>query len=581
MTTPSLIDLLGAAENGSLGYCPAHSARIARELRRARRDILDFDIELAAIPAEPEAIDRYWPSSPPAGFTPGTYTRHLRILKSACLKVPGSDRPVATDARAEWTALESRILAAIEAGILDLPRQNLISLRTLARLAAREHRGPSKVGNAWILETFRKIETDGQKKAIKLAIRILDLAGEWPESHLPDFLAARPRRQRTAEASPWLEAAVADYIESRRKTRKKGFQKREVGRAVTERSLQQYQRAVRWYYAALVSIGLLTPEDDPEVADLAVADFIQCAVEAEIEEVLPWKGLAASTLANHIFHLLAFLREAGFAFRGLAAEIKREHEFFDELQHMSEARKDWCLSFLANESLQIEFFDMPATFSRAAQSMIEQDEMVNPVERARTLDYAIAAATAAILTNLPLRIGNLLQLPLGFTDDKTPAVDFDVAAGTVTIFLPARYVKNRVPIRHVIAAKPPINPAAILAWFVDGPRKLILQQLGAEADETLLFGGLKYHRFRKAWLRASAEIGLGMTPHLVRHAIASFLLAKDSGKRSFVRALLRVSEATMARNYEFAHEQFLADRAEQFMTEQVRILRSGEDNEDV
>jgi integrase len=72
------------------------------------------------------------------------------------------------------------------------------------------------------------------------------------------------------------------------------------------------------------------------------------------------------------------------------------------------------------------------------------------------------------------------------------------------------------------------KPRKILDWFIAGPRKELLRnpKLLPEASRRpeRLFGGIgeaRYNRILGAW---TEEVGMLMTTHMFRHALASFLI---------------------------------------------------------
>lgn len=584
---PSMADMLAALSENGLGYKLDYVQRLARDVQRALRLGYAPNIGLEDIPATLSEIERVYGKNK-ANFCPikpqhgDTSIRLIRLLRGVVKRYHAQDfGPRKAD---DWTHLIKLFRDHITSGALEKHIDSTISLETLARLARLDGRKPTTIDNDWIQHLHAITDHEGQRRAIRAAADLLEMAKNLPDLFPAELLYSGnrkpfPRREKTVprqpKIPPKLAKSMAGFKNARSANQKKGFQQRESGRTTSEAALAEDRRGAHWYICALRELDILLEDDDPTADDIACDEMIFAAVEAEINGEFSWKPLEASTLRNRIYAVLRWLRRYNPALKGLMEKIRQQNDFFDGLEAMSEARQDWCSNFITNPTWQVEFFNMPVTFQRAAQEKLRRYETLNVNERAEAMDYAIAAVMAAILTSLPLRIGNLLHLRI---DGCGPHVQVN-QEGLLHIHLPEKWVKNRTPIDQAITTKPPIDPAEILRWWLDGPRKLLLARHIDNPDPTALFCGLNYARLSRAWTRTSSQIGLAMTPHLVRHAIATFLVHRNPDKIRLVQALLRVSEQTMLRNYVSSYTNGLAQRADALLADQLAHLRQDQTDE--
>jgi len=161
---------------------------------------------------------------------------------------------------------------------------------------------------------------------------------------------------------------------------------------------------------------------------------------------------------------------------------------------------------------------------------------------------------SAILTGLPLRAQTICQLKCQGAD-RHVFFPRGASADQVLFDIPGELIKTGEPIKQSLSPRGQMSPRKILRWFLDEPRHLLLAGHTRRPARDLLFCGLGYSRLHRAWDRGTQYIGLPMTQHLVRHAIATMLFNEDSNYAPAIAALLGNSEQTVRRYYAFVDEE--------------------------
>lgn len=117
---------------------------------------------------------------------------------------------------------------------------------------------------------------------------------------------------------------------------------------------------------------------------------------------------------------------------------------------------------------------------------------------------------------------------------------------------PPDIVKNGYSHRNItLTSKPGGDPREIVAWFVSEVRPRLLDKHIAPhlRDPGRLFGGVSYARLSSIWRTVTLEAGVPMTPHQVRHAIATVMANQPGADYSVIAALLGDTVATIQKNY--------------------------------
>jgi hypothetical protein len=112
------------------------------------------------------------------------------------------------------------------------------------------------------------------------------------------------------------------------------------------------------------------------------------------------------------------------------------------------------------------------------------------------------------------------------------------------------------------------------------PRNYLMEHhMRQDSDRTRLFCGIGYNRLDDCWQFATTAVGMPMTQHLSRHAIASFLINRDEAYLPLVAALLGITVDRARRSYAFVDEQRRAQKADTILAKELDILRSADDRD--
>lgn len=235
-------------------------------------------------------------------------------------------------------------------------------------------------------------------------------------------------------------------------------------------------------------------------------------------------------------------------------DVIRDFAEFENVKAMSRARRNWCEKFLNDPLKQAAFLSLPNALYREARKAMAAYDAGSAHDRASAIALGVAACAAAIWTSLPLRISTLLRLTFGGA--KADVQVQDRRTGLV-LTIPPDIVKNGYTHPYLtLTAKRGGDPREIVEWFTREVRPRLLQDHVAAhlRRPTLLFGGVSYSRLSSIWRNVSLGAGVPMTPHQVRHALATLMANEPGADYSIIAALLGDTEATIRRNYVFVDQ---------------------------
>ena len=97
------------------------------------------------------------------------------------------------------------------------------------------------------------------------------------------------------------------------------------------------------------------------------------------------------------------------------------------------------------------------------------------------------------------------------------------------------------------------RPRQIIDWFLAGPRQELLRNplLLRSPQPDRLFCGIGTARYNRILVDWTEEVGMRMTTHLFRHALASILINCCEVPMDEVAGLLGNTVATVEKNYVF------------------------------
>ena len=532
-------------------YAPAALRRVLGSVRRLPR-IPHYGVPLEQIELSIKAFDDRWGHGPvirlPAEFdSPSQFQDWRSQVRSAIRRFLGEERTRPQLSNDEWTALTASLETAGVKG------QGLICIGALANLARRHSLQPSAITSEWLQRQIDAEHGRGLRRAVQAAVRLL----QRHHTDLPAELRqmarlAVPLRQRRSVSylplPPTLARAAETWFVQRTRGGARGHRAKRRGQVSPARA-QASLSGLRYVYAAMVAADLIDRDSDPAVADLVDPGDLELIIERELEGQFPWSQLARTTLNEYLSCWTQFVKSQGLDHVALR-EVIKDFEAFRNVKFMSKDRRDWCQAFMASPSRQRALLTLPAQLYRQARHEIASYGSASEYQREVAIAHAIAACAAAIWTSLPLRIGTMVALTYG---GDTADVSLDPRR-RLTVSTRAATVKNSYTHeRLVLNPKAGGDPGEIVAWFCEVVRPLLLARhiVQLQRDESLLFCGISDARLREIWQRATLEHGVPMSPHQLRHALATLLANEPNADYAVIAALLGDTENTVRRNYAF------------------------------
>lgn len=581
--TPSLQDVLDSLCRGELDYKPGYIRKSQGSFGKIAA-LMYHGMPLCEIPADLAMFDALWRWE--AGRRlPGKFTNSAHFLKVRSeIRGPLSKflgetawRAALRQADDDWRVILDHLNKAIEDPTSPFHGRCSIPLQTLARLARDDHRQPRDIDSAWVGRCLSSVSKNGTRQSFCCGVRLLIALQEQRGNGLADVLPAGPlqlptigRRIRQNIPVPAYHDRIEEWLEHKARGR--------IAKAsglpidpVEARTIQKYRESIAWLITCQIELGFLDPAAPPPIETIADPDRLWACAIAEAQHKRPWQPLKPSTLKMHLSQVFPFLRNLDPRVVEVEDEL-HDDPYFADVGEMTQSTKEFCIDFIADERKQARLFTLPVTLQKMAEEQLQNWDSLSRAQRFSALGLAIAAAEGAIITFLPLRSENVDDLTITGPEAHIRRQGRS-RSEILEIHLPALFVKNKLPIDHEIEPTSYCNSRSIIDWFIDGPRERIAEMFcNAELDMDRLFCGIGYQRFHRYWSRATALVGVPMSQHRVRHAIASFLLLEDEGRMAFVAAILRIEEETARRYYAFIDEMRRLRRAHTYHVRQAEAV---------
>ena len=571
---------------GELPYTPANARKIRGSARKCAR-IPGYNCDLSRIPVDPDAFVSRWSQhmrnkDAPEGFeTFGRFSTWHSNVKSLMEHVSGKRREQETlrDADDDWSRL-----VGTTAGLIrqtrkgtGLQQEHLIAV-TVLRNVAREHgKQPNRLTSG-IIHGWMKEASQSQKAAMRGAVSTLNklhaLSDQLDANLLPAPIGNIPMvtdRRITPKLPPNIAQAISDCEEDLRNGEAYGGLLeglRKPGRS--EGTVKNARESAQWYFSCLAELDLLDLSDDPDPADFATLSSIQAAYDTEVAGDFYWKPLAKTTVRKNLEGTFRFLRRFNPDLK-FAQRAFFEGAYFQDWDDMTEANQDFCRRLVKSDAKKLKFFSLARLFHEKAAPMIARYDDLPHNQQAQAVNWALAAAAASVLTFLPLRADTLVNLSVEGGDAH---VFLPHGKKSIEFAIPPELVKNNRRIKTSIERRGKTDPRAILDWWLDEARPVLMARL-QNPDPTLLLGGAGYARLNKAWRFATASVDLYMTLHQVRHAIASILWNEPGTELNVIAALLGDKPETVARKYAFFDDETHIERGMTGMSEVNAALEKG------
>mgnify|MGYP003564657925 FL=1 len=368
-----------------------------------------------------------------------------------------------------------------------------------------------------------------------------------------DDLAAVARAELAAgRTAAEIDAMIADMARQRSRTP----QNREA-------ALAGYRQALTWLLRERPDAGAGWP-GLTQVRQLFDAELLQAACEAQIARTAQ-AARRSSTLWSRLTNLTTLARY------GLAdAEAVSAVSLMRTLYHahlatpkaLTDEADRFCTKLRDTPHLAAAFVNAPARLAEDAEAAIAAARAAG--DRAaedQALRLHAAAVLFAVQLSRPLRMGNLFGIRVRDTGDHARNLSWRTEGRHAEIRFAAGEVKNGVAVRmHVVGA----DAALLWRWVTEHrPRLVELRGLGASP---YLLPGTARPRFAgsarpmppgclspasqlELWAQGERRLGLGLTPHQCRHAVATLMLALEPGNFARVAAVLGDTEDTVRRHY--------------------------------
>lgn len=532
-------------------FAPANQRKILGSVRKMKK-LPEYGQPLEQIPVNLDAFNKTWGSGPiraiPRGFKTkkqfSDWRSQTRSALTRFLEIPKQASPAAPDD--DWSQLISELEAA------GVHQKKLISVKVLAKSARKANISPEQVSHTWLQATFDAADTPGQYEALKAARALIHQYRTSVTAPISTAFATRIRKSTTRCVRLDLPPRFADEVVSWKEKFIRGLRKGHRGKkrksAHSPQRADQVLRGVTYVYTAMVTADLLDPERDPSLADMLDPSDLDEVIVRELEGDFPWQDLEVTTLFEYLNNWRLFVRGSGYDAEALA-EVITDFTEFENVKAMSTARRDWSEAFMLDTYKQAAFFGLPRRLFGEAKKAMLAYETGSQYEKDIAIRLGIAACAAAIWTSLPLRISTLLRLTHG---GEKADVQIHGSRRGLVVTTPPDIVKNGYSHRNItLTPKPGGDPREIVAWFVSEVRPRLLGHHIAPhlRDPARLFGGVSCARLSSIWRSVTLEAGVPMTPHQVRHAIATSMANQPEADYSIIAALLGDTEATIQKNY--------------------------------
>ncbi len=475
--------------------------------------------------------------------------------------------------------------------------------KSLFALRARCHVALEALNQAEVDRVFREA-TSEKRRALRRAIHLLNELkrghNRWPDITplLPAPVLSVPKTSDRAERLPWTSLpdafrhgaedvfreillTPADLSAWVTQQMAAGVGSEEINRVVSERvkdrgrrpknsttALAGYKGAVTWLVRRHKQrTGSL--EALPTLRDMMSRDLITSAIDDQIarSDASPHLKNASKsqTLANRLTNLRTIARH-GLHDPEIVAHFDvlkvAYHDYIVTPKQMTEEADRTCRMLQQRPDLAARFVNAPGTLARDAEAAIAEAEAAGDRDGVDAGLRLYAAATLqAIQASRPLRTSNLIALRCRGAQEIAGNITWIRKGEHAELrFLKGEIKNDRVVTMHVLG-----EDAKILRLWLEVYRQKFLA-LRDLPDSPYVFPGTARPRFVKdaitlpegcmapstmaeVWALGDERIGLGISPHVCRHAVATLILAVEPGNFDKAAAVLGDTEETVRRHY--------------------------------
>lgn len=553
------LDLIEAGSpqllEGKTSGIPGYRAALRRFTKTSARGFITTD--LSNIPMTQDFIDPFFEQlnkdNPPQSKKEIDTRRDWQSrLRTICRRLEGVTVVQSTPA---WDSFLDRIRDVGEKrGYSEEALIPVIS--TFRAVAVEAGIEPHEITRGWLMGAMQSA-TKKRRDSLKRGIKLLDeMWSDLPGHQRPPEPFGSIRIISEKRRSLPLPLRVTAELEAYLASRVAGDSAQGFTRAVAvkrgidpKQSTNTYRQAVGWLYDSLCLVGELDPDADIGLNDLAKFEWLsktafealsEIEADAETSRTFPWKPIEPKTIYNRTVSLIAI-------FKSLVPDFDIGHvEIFDPIKkkvvktnaeglskilashcsdEMTDEHRAFCRALVTNEGKQYLLLNMHMICWEQAQSRWKTYGQQTHHEKSQTINLCVLAAMLALVVNVPFRARTVCEMVL-----EGPKSDLSLLKDGKRITLhvaPAR-MKTRERFDANIEDDKLSKPRKILDWFIAGPRKELLRDPKSlpVANRSLdrLFCGIgeaRYNRILSSW---TEDVGMRMTTHLFRHALASFLI---------------------------------------------------------
>lgn len=415
---------------------------------------------------------------------------------------------------------------------------------------------PHEMTRNWLTGVM-KGATQKRRDSLQSGIKLLDqLWLDIPEHLRPPepfgSIQITSERRRSLPLPPRITAELESYLASRVAGETAQGLTRDV--SVKEginpiQSTNIYRQAVGWMYDSLCIVGKLNPDADIGINDLASLEWLsQTAFEAlsEVEadagtsRTFPWKPLEPETIYRRTGALIRIFNNSVPDFHIHYIDVfdpikqrttKTNAEGVRKVlsshcsDEMTDQHRSFCRVLVTSEEKQYLFLNMHMICWEQAQNRWKTYDRQTDFEKGQTINLCVLAAILALVVNIPFRARTICEMVL-----EGPESDLSLRKDDKKIALhvaPAR-MKMKKRFDADVEDRKLSKPRKILDWFIQGPRKELLSNpkllLDTNRRPERLFCGIGRARYNKILSEWTEEVGMRMTTHEPRYALASILI---------------------------------------------------------
>jgi integrase len=470
-----------------------------------------------------------------------------------------------------------------------------LTLLILAERARQAGQGTRELGPAWLQEqhdALRYERRKGFRRAIRFVNDLIAKRAAHPaiDALLPATALAMPVPERGRRVDPALlpasfhvdVEAFEQWYRWRGQNPRLARHQPDAGRRLA--SVKAYRSAISWLVRELVEGGIVEPGAVTGLAAICRFDLIEEAA-IRFSARRAQEGSRLKRDAGSLHSYVAKCRLVATCYVGVPAEEAAQLKGLltqggvrtRDVARIAADREAFLRELARNARMRQAVLLLPATLQRAADALHARWGELRPGQRMRCLRLAmVAAQTAILLWTMAIRATNLRSLrfrgpgatlALPRRRGERPRLD-----------IPASEVKNR---RKLDADLTTRAEEVVRRWLVAyRPLLISAHPFGKNAvDSDFVFPGLLPDQPMDASTAGLAfavgveAVGLAMTAHACRHAIACLILQRDPGKIQMVADWLGDDPATVRQHYTFMDTQRAAELGQQHLEAMIEQAR--------